>query len=1472
MKDEKKVEVLELDLLIDDFLANYVTVASNRLSSFDKISDFINNPDYPKSQDTLNTLIKAKQDLQKLQIDSKNERVKKARERYKNIYISKFEELINNNLYLNQSPNFISDLREKAKTDTELVKLALANVRNALQHNKPDGTSYQDVLVLLAREKILTKDNIPDDLQNIIVSFYTTHNPHMSWEEIRALVGNKLSPQYLRERMREELEDFSPDRVSALLKYRMEHLSEFAKVPLITNKEEFDTLVELASKNNSLKVLEQLFEYHEIELSNGTITFPLTEQQLKLKEVTASKKQNYASVISAYKNGQNTLVHVLVNQQSSNLTDVDANGNTLLHYAIANRDYKLAISIVNKSGHMLAEHSDTALCQMKNSTELTPFLYLLNQPYSAEKAELMSAIMTHPSFSYKKEKIGKSVDHLIAAIHDQETADLFLKNLKSIDNAKAEKRIRKLFNRSTEKHQAIIVDAVQHSSVNSTNHTSVFAAAAAGEYDVVTALLRNPNLDINAPNKNNLTILHQATIDGQHETLQAILSNDKLKANLFFSPNSHPIIDVLFKLHDLHIKGAPSESIEDLTKVLNLLLESPKLDINSKDKLGNTPILIVYQQLQTINLSIAKIEAANATKSSLGAAKDTIQGFFKTDTELDRLKIYKRSLDAQFKKLFDDSRTDILSRNNANETLLSIAVSSKNRELIAKIFTQFQDRPEELDRCVNQLDRNNNSPLMTACSTGDIAVIHDINDRIKDGDKENAFTQQNKDGQNALMLACISGNETAVQFALKNTSQISQTDIYKNNLLHYASKNPTILRLLLQEDKLLDGLNKRNTQGQTPLIKAIVEGNSESVKLLIASGADINLPDNTGVTPLMYACMLNRSGIITELLSKADINVNAQTKDGLTAIAYAALQPTSTKDSKTMTWKANSQTVKELIVHGADPASVSTVQNNPSLTSKLVRIVAKVTAMDMLRLLSARFLPTDSFVNNSIQLLGSKNLITETFAAAASTYQDTLKTMMVQQFKIDLNDECMIGLISFDSSKKVLSGESLKNSLNTSNQYENLDKAIFNISELRSRLESMQGTLSSEQSAKLSQYHEVLQTRYLQIRRMIDSKSVNSSTRIVLGKNLEEILEADNLILSRLNIRMNERIDGKYSETFKAFESKNMDRFIISLSENKELNKQFSKLIKAIKDGKLLVTPNVRYKLSKFEERFKALEQERKTPTFFRRILIALLGKDLGFSIGRQPDEKFNSSLTQNINSNQALFSDIIKDRTRANHTIPSNSMSQTTAFEKAVVGLSNITGVSPESIIDRIASVGGKAAGAGYAAAVAGIDLNLALKLSLMSGALSSVVGLGAQAVLTLGQLALPAIVAASPVVIAAAGVAVVTNMSASPKSDAIQPPNSARDLVEREASPAETRKFIEASSNSLLIHEKTSKEGDSRSIPSAISEALSNTYNTLGSRLKYLANTAMSTISEEVAKAKVVNRAVLRPVVEVLSNQLNI
>ena len=100
-------------------------------------------------------------------------------------------------------------------------------------------------------------------------------------------------------------------------------------------------------------------------------------------------------------------------------------------------------------------------------------------------------------------------------------------------------------------------------------------------------------------------------------------------------------------------------------------------------------------------------------------------------------------------------------------------------------------------------------------------------------------------------------------------------------------------------------IDVQNDNGATALQWAAHHGNLEMVDTLITSGANVNLANEVGYTPLIHACMGEHEGVALYLI-RAKADVNAITKDAQsTALMFAS-------------WKGMLEVVKELVGNGAN--------------------------------------------------------------------------------------------------------------------------------------------------------------------------------------------------------------------------------------------------------------------------------------------------------------------------------------------------------------------------------------------------------------------------------------------------------------------------------------------------------------------------------------------------------------------------
>jgi uncharacterized protein len=105
-----------------------------------------------------------------------------------------------------------------------------------------------------------------------------------------------------------------------------------------------------------------------------------------------------------------------------------------------------------------------------------------------------------------------------------------------------------------------------------------------------------------------------------------------------------------------------------------------------------------------------------------------------------------------------------------------------------------------------------------------------------------------------------------------------------------------------------DGMDE---YGRSPLHYAALHGNLDEVKTFITNGADINMQDDSGMTPLQFAVQEKCQSVIVFLLS---LNANPNLLD----VHGNGSLWTAVMTTKKMTFEADIETIKLLLSHGAN--------------------------------------------------------------------------------------------------------------------------------------------------------------------------------------------------------------------------------------------------------------------------------------------------------------------------------------------------------------------------------------------------------------------------------------------------------------------------------------------------------------------------------------------------------------------------
>jgi ankyrin repeat protein len=146
------------------------------------------------------------------------------------------------------------------------------------------------------------------------------------------------------------------------------------------------------------------------------------------------------------------------------------------------------------------------------------------------------------------------------------------------------------------------------------------------------------------------------------------------------------------------------------------------------------------------------------------------------------------------------------------------------------------------------------------------------------------LAMKNVEANSKLLVCSHIGDIAAVLKAIKDGADINHENKKKGyRPLHLASlyNHPEITKLLIDSGA---NINLLDIAGATPLhlTSKIYPPNPEAAKILVDCGADINLPDNDGNIPLHYATYMDSE--IAKLFIDRGVNINHANKFGLTPL------------------------------------------------------------------------------------------------------------------------------------------------------------------------------------------------------------------------------------------------------------------------------------------------------------------------------------------------------------------------------------------------------------------------------------------------------------------------------------------------------------------------------------------------------------------------------------------------------------
>jgi ankyrin repeat protein len=336
--------------------------------------------------------------------------------------------------------------------------------------------------------------------------------------------------------------------------------------------------------------------------------------------------------------------------------------------------------------------------------------------------------------------------------------------------------------------------------------------------------------------------------------------------------------------------------------VVRLLLDTSKVDIESKDTDGQTPLSwaavyghkTIVQLLLEAEVDVKSKDWSRQTPLSLAAAnghEDVVKKLLEAQADIASKNTYystplslaaRNGHEAVVKQLLE-CQAETESKDWSGQTPLSLAAANGHASIV-RMLIEAQADIESRDLEYGQ------TPLSWAARNGHEAVVEQLLEAQADADcRQKPWSGS---GQTPLSMVAENRHQNVVMKSLATGKvNVNSRDNHGNTPLSYAAKNghESIVKLLLATGKVnVDSWARHN--GNTPLLYAVENGHENVVKLLLANRkVNADSKDLSGRTPLFYATKNEHQTIVRQLLATGKVNVNFKDNySGRTLLSRAA--------------------------------------------------------------------------------------------------------------------------------------------------------------------------------------------------------------------------------------------------------------------------------------------------------------------------------------------------------------------------------------------------------------------------------------------------------------------------------------------------------------------------------------------------------------------------------------------------------
>eukprot|EP00002_Diphylleia_rotans_P003576 TRINITY_DN1246_c0_g1_i3.p1 TRINITY_DN1246_c0_g1~~TRINITY_DN1246_c0_g1_i3.p1 ORF type:complete len:1129 (+),score=201.52 TRINITY_DN1246_c0_g1_i3:275-3388(+) len=200
-------------------------------------------------------------------------------------------------------------------------------------------------------------------------------------------------------------------------------------------------------------------------------------------------------------------------------------------------------------------------------------------------------------------------------------------------------------------------------------------------------------------------------------------------------------------------------------------------------------------------------------------------------------------------------------------------------------------------------DTNNDTVIFIAARCGHTHMLKHFSDVGRD------LRLPNSSAQKPIHIAINNNDSQMLLYLLKLYDKLSSVEGNDYSLLHRAAVSgaTSCIPILIRNGATTDIINPSN--GTTPLVRSLLNGQIEAARVLLSLGANINFVDEHKRTPIFWLSTTQRFEE-TRFVAQQGAQINDQDANGFRPLHYAAKE-------------GNAGMIKVLLELGADPLATS---------------------------------------------------------------------------------------------------------------------------------------------------------------------------------------------------------------------------------------------------------------------------------------------------------------------------------------------------------------------------------------------------------------------------------------------------------------------------------------------------------------------------------------------------------------------